>query len=287
MRRCGTIDAGLVPLVLYIFVVSCALPTISSSGIGRDTEKIHSFQTGSVLTQYGDHAYVLSFDGGTDTTVSRVEIDSLSLHGVNGDSRSSRISLPEYRVGAMVFAAGNKLYVLGGYDMSGLPRSDIFYTYIHTRDGPLGYGDPAKWMRNPRPLPRGITVAAWLVHDGTVYLFGGTSIGGDEDLVLRARMYADGQLGYWYISDFRLSSPKRGAAAELWDRHGEMIVLVAGGTSNGHPVTGIDGFVRGANGTITSAIPSVGLLPARPAVHPGSGVVPRNTPIRVVSPPAT
>ncbi len=262
MRRNRTIDACLVPLVLFIFVSSCVLPTISSSGVGRDTKETPSFQSGTVLTQYGNYIYALSSDGGTDTTVSSVAIDSSSFDGIHEDRWFSQISVPEYRDHAAVFTVGNKVYVLGGYDRSGRPRADIFYTYIRQSDGRLGYGVPGEWMRNPRSLPWGLADTAWLVHDGTVFLFGGKSVRGDEDTVLRARMYADGQLGYWYTSKFKLTSPRRGGDAEVWNRLGETMALVAGGASGGRPVDTIDSFILASSGYITSMIPSYGRMPS-------------------------
>jgi hypothetical protein len=142
---------------------------------------------------------------------------------------STMASLPLALADAAAIAAGNMIYVIGGTAATG-PSDRILYAQI-SNTGSFVYANG--WVTNPRPLPQPLTQSAASLHDGRIFLAGGGSTASPEmDTIMHARVYHDGQLGYWYRSPQKLPSPvSRAAAVIAGDR-----LIVVGGSHDGRPV---------------------------------------------------
>ena len=199
---------------------------------------------GAMLVRGGSWLYRL---GGWDDAVLYSPMVSKALVGEEGQAEGwqESASLPGGLRHGSAFSAGNFVYVLGGSDDDG-PVDTIYYTYIHS-DGSLGFGADDHWESNLRPLPEGRSSAAWVVHDGWIFLVGGAVSSGATDSIIRARIYQDGQVGQWYTSIETLPEALwGGSAAELGGR-----LYVAGGADERGVKAGMVSFAFGAYGALS------------------------------------
>ena len=149
-----------------------------------------------------------------------------------------------FRSGA-AFTAGNLAYVVGGTNDSAISAA-IFYTIINP-GGELGYGTDRHWERNAISLPEPRASAAWILHDGWIFLIGGKTAHGSADSILRARIYQDGQIGQWYKSRQRLPGPRWGAASAVKDGR----LYVAGGADSQGRTAQMLSFSLGGYGSLS------------------------------------
>ncbi|MFZ2635313.1 MAG: hypothetical protein WAX33_03130 [Rectinemataceae bacterium] len=162
----------------------------------------------------------------------------------NMDALQNVASLPQGIHHGVAFSAGNLVYVIGGKTDKGLV-STIYYTYINT-DGTLGFGTNGRWESNVIPLPEARAGAAWILHDGWIFLIGGETQSGKSNSIIRARLYQDGQVGQWYKSVQTLPDTLLGAAAAVLDDR----LYIAGGT-NQHGITSeVISFALGEYGAL-------------------------------------
>lgn len=204
---------------------------------------------GAMLVRSGSWLYRL---GGWDDSVLSSPSVRKALVGDEGQAESwqETASLPGGLRHGAAFSAGNFVYVLGGSDDNG-PVDTVYYTVVHA-DGSLGFGADDHWEATIRPLPEGRSSAAWVVHDGWIFLIGGITAPGAASVgatssIIRARIYQDGQVGQWYTSAETLPEALwGGSAAELGGR-----LYVAGGADARGARAWMVSFVLGANGGLS------------------------------------
>lgn len=219
MRRRLACSSSLILLILFS---SCVLP---GWPWGKTRDYPAEQSDGAMLLRHGSWLYRA---GGVDEANSTSPSVKYALIGETGilGAWQRTAPLPEgIRQGA-AFAAGNLAYVLGGQSDSGISPV-IFYTFINP-DGELGYGADRHWERNARALPEPRTGAAWALHDGWIFLFGGRTSAGTTDSIIRARIWQDGQIGQWYGSRQTLTGARWGAASAI--REGRL--YIAGGADD-------------------------------------------------------
>lgn len=242
-------------LVALLIIVGCK--GILSSGISPDSVELRYASTapGAVLSQYGSYLYIL---GGRDQNGFVTDQVGMIPLGPNGTPEpinwQIQSPLPEPREGAASFSVGGLIYLVGGRDELGVPRDDIFYTAVNSSTGRLGFGSDARWERNSRSLPRGLYDMAWVIQEGRIMLVGGTTATGITDEIIHARIYADGQVGYWYSATKRLRFPRTGAAAVIRESIDNAVLIVAGGIhgSGGHLLDHIETFGVGEHCRLSS-----------------------------------
>lgn len=154
-------------------------------------------------------------------------------------------SLPEGIRHGAALSAGDFVYVIGGETESGL-LSTIYYTHIDT-DGTLGFGTDKYWEVNLRALPEARARAAWILHDGWIFLIGGKTPTGPTDSIIRARIYQDGQIGQWYESSQSLPEALWGTGAAVLDDR----LYVAGGADADTVTDRLVSFAFGEYGALS------------------------------------
>lgn len=238
---------------------------------------------GVMTLSYGDFAYRLGGQDGNGVPGTRVEMATLDGEG-NPGVWSSTSDLPEGRAHGAVFAAGNKIYVLGGFGPEGASR-DIYYSHIQS-DGSIGILAERKWEKNLRPLPEARAAASSLYHDGRILLAGGQEADGQPvDTMIHARLYQDGQIGQWYESPETLTAAA--AYPELALRAGR---LYAAADDRAESWAVGSSFLLGDRRDESGLEPGFfepGPGPAAPVLMPGSGLVPPRTTLAVTKGPGT
>jgi len=92
-------------------------------------------------------------------------------------------------------ATATMAYVIGGRDAEG-QRDEILFTLINA-DGSLGFSSSV-WTENKRPLPEARAGAKAVSSGGRVYLVGGADAAGGVPATIAARVWNDGEMGFWY-----------------------------------------------------------------------------------------
>ena len=190
---------------------------------------IPSERSGAMLVSHGNYLYRIGGldDDGKASTKTYVA----SIEGVTDDEIewTETTPLPEGRAFASAFAVGNLLYVVGGYDGT-VSTSTIFYTSISSSDGTLGFsGAPRFWERNPNGLPHTVSHASHVLHDGRIFLVGGTTDEGISDSIIHARIWPKGPIGKWYQSPEKLPSARQSTGSTVWIEDSQPYLVVAGG----------------------------------------------------------
>ncbi len=221
--------------------------------------------SGASLVRYGSRAYVA---GGRDAAGHALSRVMSAVAGTGGAAPGGAVGafsdepdLPEALCHASMLGAGRMLYVLGGETVDGTPSSAIRYTYIND-DGSLGFGADRHWETNPVPLPEARSCAAVVLHDGWIYLIGGTTAGGATDSIIRARVYQDGQVGMWYPAA-TLPEPAILAAAVYYKGFFFVSGGVSGFASGNRVLDSFCSFELGARGALCIRRDLPSLLEAR------------------------
>ena len=256
-------------VLLVAAVLSGCNGLFSSGGTSGTGERLYATTgPGAVIAQYGAFMYLIGGRGENGMVTNQVQMIPLLPDGTpDHASRQIQASLPEPREGAAAFVSGGLIYLVGGRDATGVPREEIFYTAVSASTGRLGFGSSAHWERNPRSLPHGLYDAAWVLQEGRVILAGGTTATGATDEIIHARIYNDGQIGYWHPATEKLGYPRTAAAAVVMGSMEEVSLVVAGGIhgTGGYLVNQLERFSIGDHGRLFPS--SVELLPvavARP-----------------------
>ncbi len=191
-----------------------------------DTKPINGDETsGSALLRYGSKLYVLGGKDASGTLLSTVRSATVLANG-SADAFTDDTSLPEGVAFAPAIGAGTYLYLLGGESGAG-PSSTIYYALIRDA-GKVGFGGSREWLPNNKPLPEARSRSTAILHDGWIYLIGGTTPSGTTDTIIRAHIMQgtqEGQLGTWYPISEKLVHPVCFASAEVLDDR----LYVAGG----------------------------------------------------------
>lgn len=245
------------PSLLFMLLITLSCKGILSSGSSSQPVELRYAATvpGAVLAQHGSHLYILGGHDENGSVTDYVGMIPLGPDGVPGEVNwQTQSPIPEPREGAASFTIGGLLYLVGGRDQRGVPRSDIFYTGINSSTGRLGFGSDARWERNSVSLPHGLYDMAWVIQEGRIILVGGTTPAGVTDTIIHARVYADGRVGYWYDATRRLRIPRTGAAAVIRDSGDAVSLVVAGGIhgSGGYLLDQIETFGVGDDCRLSS-----------------------------------
>jgi len=208
-------------LLCLVLVAACSLPFEASPA----DEVTDREPDGRMIIRHGDFLYSIG------DTVQYASVESIDRFPTEWHNTAP---LPEPRTDAVVVSLGHYMYVLGGRDEGGSPQDTIYYAYIRS-DGPLGFSDPGSWLVADRPLPVPVAGAAWVFHDGALYLFGGETATGISDGIMFARVYYQGTVGDWYHLDTTLDGPTEGAAATVLRDETTSTIIVAGGVNGTEP----------------------------------------------------
>ncbi len=118
----------------------------------------------------------------------------------------AELALPEPRAGALAFASGTNLYLIGG-ESGGAPTERVLSTQV-TTDGNFG-----QWGEGPA-LPAARTQAAYASLSGTPYVIGGSDAAGTPTDTVYVGTLENGVLTGWEENaDLRLPAAVRGASA--------------------------------------------------------------------------
>lgn len=216
-RRLGYSLALLVAALAGAVSFSCSLCE------PHDSPDDASAGSGSSLVRYGSRLYLVGGNGEDGSPVNTVRSASVAQDGSAGEFEPD-FSLPEALTFPGVIASGSMIYCLGGETAPGQPDAAILYTYISV-DGTLGFSAEVGWESNEVSLPEPRSRAAVLLNDGWIYLIGGLIAENEySDLIIRARVYQDGQVGAWYPAAALPSGRSRVAAAIAGGR-----MYIAGG----------------------------------------------------------
>ncbi|HEY9054375.1 MAG TPA: hypothetical protein VIO60_06115, partial [Rectinemataceae bacterium] len=221
--------------------------------------------SGASFAASGSSIYCLGGSDDSDTLLDSALYAVLDSEGAIGPWASAS-ALPTAMKDGSAFASGNILYYLGGRGAGGL--SDAIYYTLVWQDGSLGFGSDLHWERNARSLPQPRANAALALHDGWVYLIGGTTPEGATASIIRARIWQDGQIGQWYECPETLGQALWGCSATVaGDR-----LYVAGGANISGPKKAFRSFGFGEYGSLADARSETELpIPLQKAVLASDG----------------
>lgn len=235
---------------------------------------------GVMNVAYGDYVYRI---GGKDRDGVPSKTVKMAKIGPDGAAGAwiSTAGLPAGRAHGAAFAAGDKIYVLGGIGPDGTSR-DIYYTSIRD-DGALGFGADRRWEKNLRSLPESIAAPSSLYTDGRIVLAGGKAVDGPLNQIIHARLYQDGQIGQWYLSPAALPEPMLYPDISLSESR-----FYCGGASPASWSVGAHFQLadRHAEPALADGFFDPEEVPA-PVLMPGSGFVPPRSTLIVASAPGT
>ncbi len=196
---------------------------------------------GSAIVQYGDYLYLL---GGMDEDSRYLKQVLIAVIQDPEDLSSLKweagTALPDQLAFFSAFAAGRRLYIIGGENDAG-PQRSIYYTYIND-DGSLA----SPWRVNPVSLPYPLSRMGFALHDGRIFLAGGCTDSGLSDSVIHARISPSVHIGHWYESTERLPTPRYHTSAQVMYAP-EARLTVAGGIDASDEV--LDDLISYAIGT--------------------------------------
>ena len=233
--------------LLSISVSSCSLFGLLPQGTTTTTLQFSLYRQGSGSRILGCGNFIYRV-GGLDEAgapSAAVRMASPETADANGAWQDTAF-LPKGISHGSVFRAGNLVYVLGGVDDASSISSSIYYTLINS-DGTLGFGADKRWESNSPSLPEGRANAAWILHDGWIFLIGGETASGATDSIIRARLYQDGQVGQWYASKATLPDARWGSSAiVIGDR-----LYVVGGANTKAVKFDVISFTLGEYGSLS------------------------------------
>jgi hypothetical protein len=236
-------------LLSFLLVLALAMATLGCPNFFAGFRPKVLPKEGSSLVQYGDYIYLIggyTADGLVSADVYRSSIVSPQGPWVSAGS------IPSPRAFSFSFAVGNLIYVAGGEDENG-PVDTIYYTYINPTNGNLGFSG-GRWESSSRPLPYPVSRAAGLLHDGRIFLFGGTTLENQAypllDSIIQARLFQDGQVSHWYLSQETLPTQTVLPGIAAVDNR----VYLAGGKNSVKTLDHLTSFKIGKDGMLSERI---------------------------------
>jgi hypothetical protein len=172
------------------------MATLDGEVLGEWTptaQQLHTAVTDAVGVVVGSYVWVY---GGTDATGTPTGAVQRGTLGGGADDEGQLTewgvrpvgNLPEARTNATGFEASGALYLIGGYDAAGQPRSEVFWAVPADGGGDLGeiVGEWNRLERTDLP-PQGLAGSAGLAS-GAAFLVGGTTTDGVTAGAARANL---------------------------------------------------------------------------------------------------
>ncbi len=166
----------------------------------------------------GDVIYVI---GGTDQTfLTRAEVYFSTISDDQGTLSpwQQQTDLPDFRAGSGIAAYRNSassstLYAIGGFDGDYYLTDTVFRAQIDVTSGQMVGG----WTGEAHHLPRPLTYAPAVEHDGLLYVLGGSGDSESFVNVYKAPINSDGSLGEAFSETSPLPKPLFYGYAVVYD----------------------------------------------------------------------
>jgi uncharacterized repeat protein (TIGR02543 family) len=185
------------------------------------------YNNGEMLVRSGPYLFRIGGRDGQGNLRSQVLRATIGAGGTVS-SWSQLMPLPMPLADGAAIAAGNWLYLLGGISSAGPSKSILAISLSATGD----YTYASGWDVYTQSLPEPRANATAVLHDGRIFLIGGSDGIVEYSDIIHARIYQDGQVGQWYESPINLPFPlMNSAAVSLGSK-----LFIAGGSSGGFPV---------------------------------------------------